>query len=116
MSILVLVSRVKHQRISYYQHTLDDQVWSKNTHRGDTDAGLSSTVCGTKTCEDDGRCAAHCSKERLFMRISKVLVLEAKVEAQFRELDATSWNVFRIVETTNRIDRAIGRSESADVD
>jgi hypothetical protein len=86
-----------HRCTSSYLHTLHDQVWSENAHRGDTDAGLSSTVCSAKTCENDGRCAAHCTEEWLLMRVSKLVVLETKVEAQSEELNATAWNVLRTV-------------------
>lgn len=45
-------------------NVLDDEIRSQNTHGGDTDTRLGSTVCGTKAGEDDGSCAAHGTEER----------------------------------------------------
>jgi hypothetical protein len=46
-------------------HTLDNQIRPEDTHRGDTDTRLGSSVCGAETCEDDGAGAAHGAKEGL---------------------------------------------------
>ena len=45
--------------------TLDDQVRSENTHGGNTDTRLGSTVGGTQAGEDDSGCATHRTEERL---------------------------------------------------
>lgn len=46
-------------------HTLHDEIGSQDTHGGDADAGLCGTVSSTHAGEDDGRGAAHGTKEGL---------------------------------------------------
>jgi hypothetical protein len=45
--------------------TLDNQIRAQNTHSGNTDTCLGSSVGGTETCEDDGGRAAHRTEEGL---------------------------------------------------
>lgn len=45
--------------------TLDDQIWSEDTHGRDTNTRLCGTVSGTEAGEDDGGSAAHGTKEGL---------------------------------------------------
>jgi hypothetical protein len=47
------------------KRTLDDQIRAQYTHCADTDTGFGGTVGSAETCEDDGRCAAHRTKEGL---------------------------------------------------
>jgi len=42
---------------------LDDKVGSQDAHSRDTNAGLCSSICSTKACEDDGGGAAHGTEE-----------------------------------------------------
>ncbi len=50
--------------------TLDDEIRSENTHGGNTDTRLGSSVRGTKAGEDDGCSAAHGTEERLNQAVS----------------------------------------------
>ena len=47
------------------QHTLDDQIWAEDTHGGNSNTGLSSSICGAEAGKDDGGCASHRTEERL---------------------------------------------------
>lgn len=47
------------------KHTLDDKIRSEDTHGRDTDAGLRGSIGGAEAGEDNGRCAAHGTKEGL---------------------------------------------------
>jgi len=51
-------------------HTLDDQVWTKDTHGGNTNASLSSTISSAEAGEDNGGGAAHGTEEGLYCSIS----------------------------------------------
>jgi len=45
--------------------TLDNQIWSKDTHGGDTNTGLGGTVGSTEAGEDNGGGATHRTEEWL---------------------------------------------------
>lgn len=49
-----------------YRRTLDDQIWTEDTHCGNSNTGLCGSVCRTEAGEDDGCCAAHRSEEGLY--------------------------------------------------
>lgn len=52
------------------ERTLDDEIWSEDTHSRDTNASFSGTVRSTEACEHDSTRAAHRSEERLFRVVS----------------------------------------------
>lgn len=47
--------------------TLDDEIRAEDTHSGDTNTRLGSTVGGAKAGEDNGASAAHDTKEWLYI-------------------------------------------------
>jgi hypothetical protein len=56
------------------KRTLDDQIRAQYTHCANTDTGFGGTVGSAETCEDDGRCAAHRTKEGLLWSLATVHV------------------------------------------
>jgi len=46
-------------------HTLDNQIWSEDTHGRDTNTRFCGSVGGTEAGEDDGGGAAHGTEEGL---------------------------------------------------
>jgi hypothetical protein len=48
-----------------FQPTLDNQIWSENTHSTDTDTRLCCSIRSTKACEYDSGSTAHGTKEWL---------------------------------------------------
>ncbi len=52
-------------RVREEGRTLDNQIRAENTHSRDTNTCLGSSVGSAETCEDDGRRAAHRTKEGL---------------------------------------------------
>lgn len=48
--------------------TLDNQIWSKNTHSANPDTRLGGSVCSAEAGEDNGRRATHRTKEWLITR------------------------------------------------
>jgi len=55
-------------------HTLDNKIWSKDTHSGDTNTRLRCTVGGTEAREDDGGGATHGAEEGLCVFVSTVFL------------------------------------------
>ena len=55
---------------SWYEPTLNDQVWPKNTHGRDTDAGLCGSIGSTEAGENDGGCASHRAEEGLYVGVN----------------------------------------------
>ena len=47
------------------RRTLDNQIWSKDTHSRDTDTRLCGAVSGAEAGEDDSGCATHGTEEGL---------------------------------------------------
>jgi hypothetical protein len=76
--------------------TLNNQVWPKNTHGGDTNTRLCSSICGTEAGEDDGGRAAHRSEEGLDEASTRALRKEdcnrsrsdSKITGGWKELTA----------------------------
>jgi hypothetical protein len=63
MSEILISQGVRFKRT--LQLTLDNQVRSENTHGANSNTGLGGSVRGTKASEDNGRRAAHGTKEWL---------------------------------------------------
>jgi len=52
--------------LEFISHTLDDQIWSKNTHCANTDTRLCGSICGTEACENNSGGTSHSTEEWLF--------------------------------------------------